>query len=202
MGYYIRVLATDANPIAQDELRACLPEAPSCELVAEQKNGQEWAQLVLRHSEGKEIAIVERNLVSPGELGDEELQEFIEEIKGEKPASAARWLEEYLPHVKVIYAFQILGGADVNDGWEAVHALQAFIWNKRGGILQSDGEGFSNEDGYCILWQFSEDVSGTWNMALLGESGQWVRFEMDLGNRKQRVAFLQGRLPKGATLIP
>jgi hypothetical protein len=202
MGYYIRVLATDANPIAEEELRACLPEAPSFELVAEQKNGHEWAQLVLRHSEGKEIAIVERNLVSPGELGEEELAELIEEIKDEKPFSAARWLEQYLPRVKVIYAFQILGGAYVNDGWEAIHALQAFIWRKCGGILQADGEGFSNEDGYCILWQFSEEVTGSWNMAVLNEAEQWIRFEMNLGNRQQRVAFLEGRLPKGVTILP
>jgi hypothetical protein len=170
--------------------------------VAKQNNDQGWMQLVLRNSGGAEIALVERNPVFPGELGEEELAELIEEIKEEKPFSAARWLEQYLPRVKVIYAFQILGGAYVNDGWEAVHALQAFIWTKCGGILQADGEGFSNEDGYCILWQFSEEVTGSWNMAVLNEAEQWIRFEMNLGNRQQRVAFLEGRLPKGVTILP
>jgi hypothetical protein len=200
-GYYIRVLATDATPVAEDELRASLPEKSSCELLTDQKNDQGWVQLVLRHADGGEIALIERNPVSSGELGEEELAEFIEEIKGEKPASAVRWLEQYLPRVKVIYAFQILGGADGNKAWEAIRALQACIWTRRGGILQSDGEGFSNEDGYSILWQFSDEVTGPWNMAVLNEAEKWIGFEMELGNSEQRMAFFEGKVPRGVRIF-
>jgi hypothetical protein len=100
------------------------------------------------------------------------LEEFISEVDDYQPASAAQWLKEYLPRVRVIYALQLLSGTDVDDGWDSVHTIQGAIWNKSGGILQADLEGFSNEDGHHILWQFSEHVTGPWNMAVLQkESG-------------------------------
>jgi hypothetical protein len=114
--------------------------------------------------------------------------------------SAAAWLRGYLPTVKVIYAFQLLDGTDVDDGWAVIHKVYSAVWSIAGGILQSDGEGFSNEDGYTILWQFGEDASGSWNVGVLQDAGRWVNFEMDLGNRAHREAFLDGRTPDGVTL--
>jgi hypothetical protein len=68
------------------------------------------------------------------------------------------------------------------------------IWARGGAILQADGEGFSNEDGHHILWQFHDNVSGPWWMAVL-QGDKWVPFKMELGNREQRVAFFEGRVP-------
>ena len=56
--------------------------------------------------------------------------------------------------------------------------------------------GFSNEDGYHVLWQFSDDVDGDWWMAVL-QDGAWQRFKMDLGNESQRLAFKKGEVPDG-----
>lgn len=201
MGYYIRVLAPDASVLKEDELRSALPSIPQCELVVTEGDDGGWSTVILRHPDETEIAILERNPVTPSALGDAEIGEFLEEAKVGQPKSAGVWLEQYLKRIRVIYAFQLLQGTDVADGWHAVHALQSYIWNKRGGILQSDGEGFTNEDGYHILWQFSEDVEGSWNMAILDGSGQWIRFEMDLGNREHRAAFLEGKLPKNAKVL-
>jgi len=68
-----------------------------------------------------------------------------------------------------------------------------------GGIQQADGEGFSNEDGFHILWQFSEKATGSWWMAVLDETGKWVTYPMDLGNEKHRKAFKEGRIPPGVS---
>jgi RNA polymerase sigma factor (sigma-70 family) len=57
-------------------------------------------------------------------------------------------------------------------------------------------QGFSNEDGYHILWQFSDSVDGEWWMGVL-QDGRWQHFQMDLGNRKQRESFFQGQIPDG-----
>jgi hypothetical protein len=81
-----------------------------------------------------------------------------------------------------------------------LHALQGAIWTKVGGVLQADSEGFTNEDGYNILWQFSDGVKGKWNMAIL-EDEKWIPFEMDLGNAEQRREFFDGRVPPGACLL-
>lgn len=62
--------------------------------------------------------------------------------------------------------------------------------------LQGDGEGFSNEDRYQIIGQFSDHATGTWWMGLL-LSWKRVHFEMDLGNARQRAQFLAGTIPEG-----
>lgn len=38
-------------------------------------------------------------------------------------------------------------------------------------------------------------------MAVLDETGQWKRFEMDLGNLEHRKAFQEGRVPENVTLL-
>ena len=86
-------------------------------LQIESGSGDAWEQLVLSHPNGPEIALIEYNPVIEDEIGQEELQEFIEEVSEYKPISAAHWLEEYLPKVKVIYAFDLLSGTEVEGGW-------------------------------------------------------------------------------------
>jgi hypothetical protein len=78
LGYYIRVLGTDTSNIAIDR-----PRASAAPGVIDVDSGLEsdWKHIVLRHPSGQEIAIVERNLVIQGELGAEELNEFIEEVQ-------------------------------------------------------------------------------------------------------------------------
>ncbi|HET9363685.1 MAG TPA: hypothetical protein VFP71_01735 [Candidatus Angelobacter sp.] len=201
MGYRIRVLGIKAEQPDLDYLQNRLRESKSNAILQiEAGEDSNWEQLVLSHPNGPEIALIEYNPVVEGELGQEELQEFIEEVSEYKPITAAHWLEEYLPKVKVIYAFQLLSGTEVEGGWEAVHALQSAIWTKIDGILQADSEGFSNEDGYYILWQFSEGVKGKWKMAVL-QGEKWIAFEMDLGNQAQREDFLKGKVPVGVRLI-
>jgi hypothetical protein len=65
--------------------------------------------------------------VTPGELGQNELHEFIDEVGDEPPESAAKWRVEFLPRGKVIYSFPLLSGAaDVHNGWSGVHSLQDY----------------------------------------------------------------------------
>ena len=73
------------------------------------------------------------------------------------------------------------------------------IFQQVGGIIQADYEGFTEETGHQILWQFSNSVQGPWWMAVLRD-GEWVRFQMELGNRKHRAAFLKGEVPDGVRM--
>src|SRR5262249_41423433 len=142
-----------------------------------------------------------RNPVRIGELGYDEIQEFAREVGDYKPPNAAEWLRAYFERVKVIFAFHVLSGTEADHGWDALHALQSAIWQKSGGILQADGEGFSNTDGFHILWQFGESVSGEWQMAVMDRSSGWIPFQMDLGNRNQRDTFFKGEVPAGVKLL-
>ena len=196
MGYYIRVLGTEIAEIPIQRLR----ERASPALVESEGDADSWQQLVLKHPDGSEIALIEKNPVVEGGLGAEELQEFLDEIPDYQPASAVIWLQSYLPKVKVVYAFQLLNGTNVGDGWSRLHAVYSAVWQGAGGILQADGEGFSNEDGYTILWQFGSKATGRWNVGVLVD-GAWVHFEIDLGNQQHREAFWSGNIPSEVKLL-
>jgi hypothetical protein len=196
MGYFIRVLGTSLDDVPLADLRIAADPA----LIETSDEDAPWQQVVLKHHDGAEIAVIERNPVVEGELGAEELQEFLEEVPLYDPQSSVEWLRQYLPSVKVIYAFQLLSGTDINDGWTPLHRVYSAVWRIAGGILQADGEGFSNEDGYTILWQFSDSAKGAWNVGLL-TGDRWTHFELDLGSCAHREAFKNGQIPEGVTIL-
>src|SRR5206468_2973360 len=108
---------------------------------------------------------------------------------------------EFLAEVKTVYAFQHLQGSQTEEGGNALHALRAHLWERGDAILQADLEGFSNEEGYHIVWQFADSVSGPWKMAVLVE-GSWQQFTMDLGDPDHREAFFNGEVPPDVSLRP
>lgn len=196
MGYYIRVLSTSQEVVPFSTLVKALSGFKAT-LTVEAGDEGSWEQLVLRHSDGREIAAIERNPVNDGSLGSEELDEFRDELEDARPTSAAVWLTDYFERVRCIYACQLLSGTDHMNGWEIFGAIKNALWGFAPSVIQADGEGFSNEDGYHILWQFSDSVSGPWWMGVL-QGGDWKHFQMELGNHRHREAFFQGEIPKGA----
>jgi len=203
MGYYIRVLGKADQKIHIDEF---INELAKDNLVAkfsldENETAENWTFITVANSNGDDLMQIERNIVVEGELGAEELLEFREDIKNYKPTSAVKWLNKYFDKVKVIYAFQLLGASMDDNNSLVIDSIKSTIWSKTGGILQADNEGFSNEDGYHILWQFPENASGNWNMAVKNFFGKWTNFIMDLGNQKQREEFWKGNVPKDVTRL-
>ena len=166
-------------------------------LSLEEGDAADWTTLLLAHADGLEVAAIERNPVAEGTLGAEELAEFADEVESGQPETAVPWLTAFLKSVKTIYAFQHLSGTQRAPGDEALRCVREAIWADGDAIMQADGEGFSNDDGYHILWQFSDRASGPWWMAVLQED-RWVPFQMELGNPEHRRAFLEGKVPPGA----
>lgn len=200
MPYYIRVLGSQDPDIQIHELLEALKQeglTAKFELdPSEQSN--KWTILDVFNSGGEALAQIERNPVVDGELGQDELNELREIIQNDKPISAVRWLRNYFNSVKVIYAFQLHNATLDGKNFEIVSNIKTKIWDKTKGILQADNEGFSNEDGYHILWQFSDNVTGEWNCAVNNSSGKWDNFIMDLGDKTQRKEFQNGAVPKSA----
>ena len=200
MPYYIRVLSSSADCVPLSALQSALAEDKlRATLSAAEGNSTEWTQVILSHTDGPEIACIERNLVEDGSLGSSELAEFADEVTKCKPHEAARWLIDYFARVRCIYAFQLLHGTDHENGWDILGTVKNGIWSFAPSIIQADNEGFTNEDGYHILWQFSDSAKSKWWMGVLRD-GQRIHFQMDLGNRKQRQSFLDGQIPDGAEL--
>src|SRR5580698_2264038 len=159
-------------------------------LTIEDGEEEEWQTLLLSSADEVEVALLER--IPVFDLDD--LAEFLDEIDDCKPETGVAWLKEYLAEVKTIYSFQHLQGADTEEGGNALHALRAALWERGDAIIQADLEGFTNEEGYQIVWQFSDSVSGPWNMAVL-QDGTWHQFTMDLGDPDHRAAFFRGEVP-------
>ncbi|MFN6104684.1 MAG: hypothetical protein ACK5EA_09565 [Planctomycetaceae bacterium] len=200
MGHYIRILTPSETVPSIARIRTALSnDAPLGQLQVEAGPDEKWTQISVVHESGEIVADIERNSSSDGDLVAEEIEEFLEEIEDCKPANAAVWLAEYLPNVKTIYAFQLLGGTEEEQGWEILGTAKDSIFQQVGGIIQADYEGFSDHQGFQSLWQCSDSVTGPWWMAVL-QDGNWIRFQMDLGNRNHRKAFLAGKVPDGATL--
>jgi hypothetical protein len=154
--------------------------------------------LLLATTDEVEIAVLERNPVDDGSTGQDEIADLLEDMQDCKPESSVQWLDGFLSEVKTVYTFQHLQGAETVDGGNALHALRSHLWERGDAILQADGEGFTNEEGYHILWQFSDDVSGPWNMGVYKDD-LWHHFKMDLGDPGHRAAFLAGEVPDDLT---
>lgn len=203
MGYYIRVLGTQDPDIHIDELIGALKidglfAKLECD-PSEQPN--KWTILNILNQDDEALSQIERNPIVEGELGQDELNEFREIIQDFKPLSAVKWLTSFFDKVKVIYAIQLLSPAFEGVNFDIVSSIKNKIWDKTLGIVQAENEGFTNEDGYHILWQFTDNVTGEWNCAVINSEGQWDMFSMDLGNMTQRQEFKNGNVPKTARQI-
>jgi hypothetical protein len=201
VGYYTRVLSKDEELPAFEELAELIrAEHPEFRLSVEEGSEEEWEVLLLAGLDEVEVALLERNPVSDGSMGQDEVAEFMDGLEDCRPKSGVQWLEDYLTAVKTVYAFQHLQGSETVDGGNALHALRSKLWERGDAIIQADGEGFTNEEGYHIVWQFSESVSGPWNMGVL-QDGVWHHFTMDLGDPEHRAAFLKGMVPGDLTAV-
>lgn len=201
MAYYTRVLSKDDEFPAFDELAMFIrAEHPDYRLTIEEGSEEEWETLLLVGTDEVEVALLERNEVYDGSLGQDEISDLIEDLYDVKPESGVEWLKKYLEDVKTVYAFQHLQGAETEDGGNALHGLRARLWERGDAILQADGEGFTNEEGFHIVWQFSDSVSGPWNMGVYKDD-MWMHFKMDLGDPGHREAFLNGEVPDDLTAV-
>jgi hypothetical protein len=195
MGYYTRVLSKDDAFPEFDELAQIVRSGhPGYKLTIEADGEHGWETLLLSSSDDVEVAVLERNPVADGSLGQDEVAEFLDETRDCKPESGVKWLADFLAEVRTVYAFQHLQGADTDEGGEVLHALRAALWERGDAIIQADGEGFTNEEGFHIVWQFSDSVSGPWNMGVY-QDGAWHHFKMDLGDPEHRESFLRGEVP-------
>ena len=201
MAYYTRVLSKDDEFPSFEELAQFIRAGhPDYRLTLESGEEEEWESLLLSGNDEVEVAVLERNSVIVGSLGQGEIEEFIEETAECKPESGVQWLHEFLAEVKTVYAFQHLQGDDTEGGSNALHTLRSHLWERGDAIIQADGEGFTNEEGFHIVWQFSDSVSGPWNMGVWKDD-LWHHFKMDLGDPYHRAAFLAGEVPDDLTAV-
>jgi hypothetical protein len=201
LAYFTRVLSKDEEFPPFDELAQFIhAEHPEYKLTIEEGAEEEWETLLLSGNDDVEVALIQRNPVFDGSIGQDEIADFIEDLHDCQPETGVAWLTGYLGEVKIIYAFQHLQGSETEEGSNTLHALRSHLWERGESIIQADNEGFTNEEGFHIVWQFSDSVSGPWKMGIL-QDGTWYHFSMDLGDPDHRAAFLNGEVPEDLSAI-
>jgi hypothetical protein len=205
MSHYVRVLTPQARPVSADRVREGLSAMGRDDLtlvVDETEDDTDWTAIVAYTRDGEAVGLLTRDSIDDQDsLAKEELEDFDEELREALPKSGAHWMRAYLKGVKTIYAVQLMAAAYTPAGEGGPGAMLEAIRAAVGGVIQADGEGFSNEEGAQIVWQYGEDASGPWRAAVLGPDKSWLTFDMDLGNKDHRAAFQDGRVPAGVDLI-
>jgi hypothetical protein len=201
VSYYTRVLTKNEDVPTIEELTSFLQtDFPDFKLSVEEGDEEEWERLLLSTDDDLEVALIERNPVYDGSVAQDDIADLREDLVDVQPEANVEWLEDYLDEVTTVYAFQHLQGADTDIGGNALHAIRHAFWERGESILQADGEGFTNEEGFHITWQYNDDITGVWNMAVM-QDGTWHQFKMDLGDPDHREAFCNGEVPEDITEI-
>ena len=168
--------------------------------------GTDMADILIVEKDGKivvkrddtEEKVVEISLV---EDIKKEKEILLDGVKGTFPEKSCEWVKKYLEESNKIYSFELFEGVDDEYGWYIFESIRESMWEECGGIIQTDGEGYRNEEGFFILWQFEEDVEGYFEAAVLDKNGIWNCFEMDLSNNLHIKSFKNGEVPKGVEIL-
>jgi hypothetical protein len=195
VGFYVRILTPSRARITAAAVRKMLKPVPNVS-VRFSHQAKRWEQAFVspRKAPKSGVLTIERNTVTKRDaLAAEELAELDAELKTALPRSGAKWVRAFLKTVKTIYAVQLHAAATENGA--AVEAIVEGLRVATRGIVQADGNGFSNHDGDLVVWQFPEHAQGEWTMAVL-RSGVWQRFTMEVSDRRARHQFLGGSVPR------
>jgi len=101
-------------------------EHPHCKLTIEEGDEEEWETLLISVTTRLKSRYSTRS-VADGSVGQDEIADFLEDLKECKPESGVAWLDNYLASVKTIYAFSIcrerFGRGISGFTWVALGAL-------------------------------------------------------------------------------
>ena len=167
------------------------------ELEVEKDGNGNWRKIILKRNDFNQILSV----ITKAENLEDEKKLLIDGLKDSEPANAAEWVKEYIEEAKNIYKFEIMEGSEDQYGWYTLESVREAIWEEVEGILQNDGEGYRNEEGFFIVWQFEYEVEGPYEAAVMDKKGKWHCFEMELENEEHVLQFKNGKVPQGLEIL-
>ncbi len=192
MGYYVRLLSPSEKVIFFSEIKQ---EVQTIRLTA--GTDQVWQEINISGPSETPIALLSRMPVDSSGPGAETISKLRNGIFGASPASARAWINTYISGVKTVYAFQLLTDNLTTDSeWRTLGYVQNLLKDHLGGIIQSDHEGFFNENGDYILWQMYRGATGSVPAATMNENGEWIPFQLRLADEKAVERFKQGQKPQ------
>lgn len=192
---------TQNKVVSVDDIATWLQESMiDCEIESDQEDFPgDWEEITLFLESGDSVVEIEKITCDSGnfrEAIEETVRTLLDDQRPVRPASAVKWICQYMKSVKVIYRFRPMPGIDTELGFELFNEVWTRLKNIEPGIVHCVDEGFTNEDGAQITWEFPESSSGTVKAAVLeAEGGSWREFQLDLANQEQQSSFLAGKCP-------
>jgi len=191
MGYYVRLLSPADKRVPFSELK---DQVENLKLISGTE--AEWEEILVPGPSEIPIAHLLR-IARVTDTGSQIIEKLKDGIAGRYPEKAKEWIKHYLESVKTIYAFQLLTENLTTDAeWRTLGHVQNHLKDSLGGIIQSDNEGYYNENGDYILWQMYPGAGGSVPAAVLDENNVWKPFQLKLDDPKAVEAFQSGDMPR------
>ena len=197
MAYYLRLFTKSHVQPSLDELRNVVVKETGAVPILTLAFGGEgrWYQTIVRTEGGRDICLIERSARGDADgLFEEDIEEFKALLAESQPSRGAQWVAQYLDDAVATYALRYLEAGFEDEVRPSPTGVLWAIKGLLGGIVQADGESFTNEAGYSVVWNFSDSATGHWNFAVLEDDGRWRNVGFDLGDKRQRLAFQQGTI--------
>lgn len=161
-----------------------------------------WATLTLLLDNGEPVVEIEKFSDQDDGLKDEiqdTVRMLLDDKNPVKPASAVKWLCQFMSRVKVLYEFRPMPGIKTEEGWQIFNEVWTHLRETLQGIVHLDEEGFTNLEGAQITWEYPGEESGDLKVAVLSEKGEgWIEYTINLANQEQKELFMAGRAPDKA----
>jgi hypothetical protein len=162
-----------------------------------------WTTLTLYLDSGEPVVEIEKFSQQDETLVDaiqETVRLLLDDKNPVKPTSAVKWLCQFMSRVKVLYEFRPMQAINTNEGWKIFNEVWTNLRETLQGIVHLDDEGFTNEDGVQITWEYPGEETGDLKVAVLNEKGEeWIEYTMDLANQAHKELFMAGKAPDMTT---
>jgi hypothetical protein len=197
----MRFFGLQDKPISVDTIAGWLQTAMiDGELESEEEDYPgSWSTLTLFLDSGEPVVEIEKFSLEEETLVDaiqDTVRQLLDDKNPVRPASAVKWLCQFMTRVKVVYEFRPMQAIKTDEGWEIFNEVWTNLREALQGIVHLDDEGFTNEDGVQITWEYPGEETGDLKVAVLNDRGEeWIEYTMNLANQEHKALFLAGKAP-------
>ncbi|MGM0418882.1 MAG: hypothetical protein ACQEQS_09185 [Thermodesulfobacteriota bacterium] len=201
MPFFIRLFSIYDKLLSIETLSFLTETDPLFEDIDFEKEVTSTHNQFIIKKKGLEAALIIENLPAKKDEDKFKLDNIIEYACEKKPLKSAKWVKKYLKKTSVLYEFIPLADLETEEDWEIFSLLYIEAWAYLRGIFQIKNEGFTNESGDIIFWDFPYDATGSRTAALRTFTGRWKTFELDIEDNSQKNKFLKGKIPEKSKII-
>lgn len=201
MPFFIRLFSKHRTMLSREILLGAIAGNEKFKKIRIEKESTNTHDQFLVKKDDLELLIILELIPFNRGYDKKRIHKIIDSVSDKKPSSSVKWVKNFLKKTKIYYEFIPLADLEEDDDWELFSLLYQEAWAGLRGIFQIKDEGFTNESGDLIVWDFPYSAAGKRVAAIRSFTGRWKTFEMDLESMVQRKAFFSGRLPKNIKTI-